>query len=87
MKEYLFVAVNINEFFGSHCDVHRRIIDEKAQLGYRYVGFVPTDISDYGKIILENHIHPCLVYMDRIRMEQVIEIVLLDLKMTRTLTT
>ena len=50
MKEYLFVAVNINEFFGSHCDVHRRIIDEKAQLGYRYVGFVPTDISDYGKI-------------------------------------
>ena len=50
MKEYLFVNVNINEFFGSHCTVHRRIIDEKAQLGYRYVGYVPTDISDYGKI-------------------------------------
>ena len=50
VKEYLFVNVNINEIFGSHCTVHRRIIDEKAQLGYRYVGYVPTDISDYGKI-------------------------------------
>ena len=32
-----------------------------------------SNLSDYGKIILENHIHPCLVYMDRIRMEQVID--------------
>lgn len=30
-------------------------------------------LSDYGRIILENHIHPCLVYMDRKRMEQVID--------------
>ena len=50
MKNYLFVNVNINEFFGAHCEVHRQIIDEKAQLGYRYVGFVPTDINDYGQI-------------------------------------
>lgn len=30
-------------------------------------------LSDYGKIILENPIHPCLVYMDKKRMEQVID--------------
>ena len=50
MKEYLFVNVNINGSFGAKCEVHRRIIDEKASLGYRYVGYVPTEISDYGKI-------------------------------------
>ncbi len=31
------------------------------------------NLTDYGKIILENHIHPCLVYMDKKRMEQVID--------------
>ena len=31
------------------------------------------NLSDYGNIILENHIHPCLLYMDRKRMEQVID--------------
>ena len=31
------------------------------------------NLSDYGNIIIENHIHPCLVYMDRQRMEQVID--------------
>ena len=30
-------------------------------------------LSDYGGIILENHIHPCLVYMDKKRMEQVVD--------------
>ncbi|MCQ2082629.1 MAG: HAMP domain-containing histidine kinase [Lachnospiraceae bacterium] len=30
-------------------------------------------LSDYGRIVLENHIHPCLVYMDKKRMEQVID--------------
>ncbi len=30
-------------------------------------------LSSFGNIILENHIHPCLVYMDRQRMEQVID--------------
>lgn len=31
------------------------------------------NLSDYGNIILENDIHSCLVYMDKIRMEQVID--------------
>ncbi|MCR5671817.1 MAG: HAMP domain-containing histidine kinase [Butyrivibrio sp.] len=30
-------------------------------------------LSDFGRIIIENHIIPCLVYMDRLRMEQVID--------------
>ena len=30
-------------------------------------------LSSFGNIIIENHIYPCLVYMDRQRMEQVIE--------------
>lgn len=30
-------------------------------------------LTDYGRIIIENHIHPCLVYMDKKRMEQVID--------------
>ncbi len=30
-------------------------------------------LRSYGNIILKNHIHPCLVYMDRQRMEQVID--------------
>ncbi|MBR6403724.1 MAG: HAMP domain-containing histidine kinase [Eubacterium sp.] len=30
-------------------------------------------LKDYGNIILENHIPECLVYMDKLRMEQVID--------------
>jgi hypothetical protein len=50
MKEYSFVSLNIDRFFGSKSQEHREIIEEKAREGYRYAGFVPTDISDYGKI-------------------------------------
>jgi signal transduction histidine kinase len=35
-------------------------------------GFI-TNLKEYGKIIMENHIPGCLVYMDRLRMEQVID--------------
>lgn len=31
------------------------------------------NLTSFGNIILANHIHPCLVYMDRQRMEQVID--------------
>ncbi len=30
-------------------------------------------LKDYGRIILDNHITPCLLYMDPLRMEQVID--------------
>ena len=29
---------------------HRKIIQEYAAKGYRYVGFIPTELSDAGKI-------------------------------------
>ncbi len=35
-------------------------------------GFI-TNLKEYGRIIIENHIPGCLVYMDRLRMEQVID--------------
>ncbi|SFB75293.1 HAMP domain-containing sensor histidine kinase [Butyrivibrio sp. YAB3001] len=31
------------------------------------------NLSCFGNVILENHIYPCLVYMDRQRMEQIID--------------
>lgn len=50
MKKYEYVNVSINKFIGAKSEEHRQIIDEYAAKGYRYVGFVPTNISDYGKI-------------------------------------
>ena len=50
MKKYEYVNVRINKFNGAISEEHRQIIDEYAAQGYRYVGFIPTNISDYGKI-------------------------------------
>lgn len=50
MKKYEYVRIYINKFVGAKLDDHRRIIDEYAARGWRYVGFVPTKISDYGKM-------------------------------------
>ena len=35
-------------------------------------GFI-TNLREYGKIVMEGHIPGCLIYMDRLRMEQVID--------------
>ena len=51
MKEYLYVNVYIGKMIGSELEAHRDIIDEKSQLGYRYAGWIPTKMSDYGKIL------------------------------------
>ena len=50
MKRYEYVAVHIGRMFGARSQEHRQIIDEYASRGYRYVGFIPTNINDYGKI-------------------------------------
>lgn len=50
MKKYEYVNININSFVGAGSEEHRQIIDEYAAKGYRYVGYIPTNISDYGKI-------------------------------------
>lgn len=50
MKKYEYVKVHIGRFCGAKSEEHRSIIDAYAAKGYRYVGFIPTNISDYGKI-------------------------------------
>lgn len=50
MKKYLYVNISVNNFFGAGTKEHREIIDEYASKGYRYVGYVPIDMSDHGKL-------------------------------------
>ena len=47
---YEYVEVHINRFLGAGSKEHRRQIDEYAAKGYRYVGFIPVNMTDYGKI-------------------------------------
>lgn len=49
-KKYEYVPVHINNIFGAGSEEHRGVIDEYAKKGYRYVGYIPTSISDHGKI-------------------------------------
>ena len=50
MKHYVYVTIQTNRFIGAKCEEHQQIIDEHAAKGYRYVGWIPTKMSDYGKI-------------------------------------
>ena len=50
MKQYAYINVRVGRAFGGKCQEHREIIDQFAARGYRYVGYIPTIISDYGKI-------------------------------------
>ncbi|MDE5991424.1 MAG: DUF4177 domain-containing protein [Oscillospiraceae bacterium] len=50
MKKYEYVKLHIGKFIGAGSNEHRKIIDEYAEKGYRYAGYIPTDITDYGKI-------------------------------------
>ena len=47
---YEYVEVHIKRFLGAGSKEHRRLIDEYAAKGYRYVGFIPVNMTDYGKI-------------------------------------
>ena len=49
MKQYEYVPLHIGKLVGAKTEEHRKIIDEYAKKGYRYVGYIPTKISDYGK--------------------------------------
>lgn len=50
MRKYKYVNVKISKFAGAKSEEHRAIIDEYAEKGYKYVGFIPTDMTEYGKI-------------------------------------
>lgn len=49
LKTYKYVRLQIGRFIGAKVEDHRSIIDEHAAKGYRYVGYIPTRISDSGK--------------------------------------
>ncbi len=49
MKRYEYVRVVNDKLFGAKFDEHRKIIDEYARRGFSYVGYIPVNISDYGK--------------------------------------
>ena len=50
MKQYEFVHLHIGKLIGAESKEHRQIIDVYAKRGYRYAGYIPTNISDAGKI-------------------------------------
>lgn len=52
MKKYEYVHIKLSKFMGAKIEdhQHRKIIKEYAEKGYRYVGYIPTIMSDYGKI-------------------------------------
>ena len=51
MKKYEYVrVVTSGGLFGGELQKHREIIDEYAERGYRYAGFIPTYMTSHGKI-------------------------------------
>lgn len=50
IKKYEYVSIECSKFIGAEIKDHRETIDKYAQKGYKYVGYIPTKISDYGKI-------------------------------------
>lgn len=50
MPKYEYVKIDINLFCGAGTMEHRQVIDAYASKGYKYVGYIPTKISDHGKI-------------------------------------
>lgn len=50
MKKYEYVNIHIGKFVGAKSEEHRSIIDEYAAKGYRYAGYIPTKLDDFGKI-------------------------------------
>ena len=51
MRKYEYVSINIAGFLGAGSEEHRQIIDDYAAKGYKYVGYIPTNITSHGKII------------------------------------
>lgn len=50
MKKYEYVNIHIGKLVGAKSEEHRSIIDEYAAKGYRYAGYIPTKLDDFGKI-------------------------------------
>lgn len=53
MKKYEFVTVKVknNPVMNADLSEHRKVIEEYAQKGYSYKGYIPTVQGPSGKII------------------------------------
>lgn len=51
MKKYEYVKLEGVGFFAGNIEGHRKIIDEYAAKGYRYVGNIPTYMDAHGRIV------------------------------------
>ena len=52
MFQYEYVSIDNEKFLGVKLTKHQEIIDDYAKKGYRYVGYIPTKMSDYGKPLI-----------------------------------
>lgn len=50
MLKYEYVKVDNEALIASKFTQHRDAINEYAQKGYRYVGFIPIKSDSYGRI-------------------------------------
>ena len=57
MKQYEYVSVHIGKLFGAASEEHREIINNYAAKGWRYVGFIPTNMNDQNVQLPERHSH------------------------------
>jgi hypothetical protein len=51
MKRYEYLNLSISKFLISKSEKHRKIIDDYAAKGYRFVGYIPTEITGHGQIL------------------------------------
>ena len=51
MKKYEYVSMKMGGPWSLKAEPHREIIDKYAEMGYRYVGYVPTNFGTNGRII------------------------------------
>lgn len=49
MKRYEYVRLHSGKWIGSIFEGHREAIDAHAKQGWRYAGYIPVVMNDYGK--------------------------------------
>lgn len=49
MFQYEYVNVTMSGFLGAKSEGHRKIIDEYAAKGFRYVGYIPANMDSHGR--------------------------------------
>ena len=49
MVKYEYVTIKSEKWFGGKFTQHREIIDEYAEKGYRYVGYIPIKLTEHGR--------------------------------------